>query len=214
VIRSLHEALAAWGVPDLPLWTVVPLVAWGLAIASCIGGVVELVLVQSLRPAVFRIGRVVLQEPYSVPRNAGSFDTGRVYTTPRGKFRIVSDREIVFSERLWKPVRFWYTPFPIKGRVTWSEGTPDVGTLEGRIPLASTLFFASLLTFVTAISVAGAVWAPTLPARFAFLAVAPICWGLAAGMYLVSLRIELPRIRAVAQEMRQQLSRVDQRSRA
>ena len=214
MIRSLQEALGASGPPDLPLWTVVPLVAWGLAIASCLGGLVEYVLVQSLQPAVFRIGRVVLNEPYSVPSNAGSLDMGRVHTTPGGKFRIVSDREIVFCERLWKPVRFWYTPFSIKGRVTWSEGTPDVGTLEGRIPLASTLFFGSLLTFVTAISVAGAVWAPTLPARFTFLAIAPICWALAAGMYVVSLRIELPRIRGVAQEMRQQLSRVEQGARA
>jgi hypothetical protein len=193
---------------------VLPLVAWGLAIAAVLGGVVELVLVQRLQPAVFRIGRVVLQEPYPVPRNAGSLDNGRVHTTPGGKFRIVSDREIVFCERLWKPVPFWYTPFAIKGRITWPEGTPDVGTLEGRIFLASTVFFVGLLAFVTAISIAGAVWAPTVAARFAFLALAPICWGLAAGMYLVSLRIELPRIRAVAQEMRQQLSRVEQGSRA
>jgi len=199
---------------DLPLWTAIPLVAWGLALASLFGGVVELVLVQSLRPAVFRTGRVVLKEPYSVPRNARSLDTGRIYATPGGKFRVVSDREVVFCDRFWKPLGSLHTPFAIKGRVTWSEGAPDVGTLEGRIPLASTFFFASLLTFVTAISVAGAVWAPTLPARFAFLAIAPICWGLAAGMYLVSLRIELPRIRAVGQEMHQQLSRIEQGSRA
>src|SRR5262249_31363864 len=145
--------------------------------------------------------------------NAGSLDAGRIHTTPRGKFRIVSDREIVFCERLWQP-RFWHTPFVIKGRVTWPEGTPDVGILEGRIFLASTVFFASLLTFATAISVAGAVWAPTVGARFAFLAITPICWGLAAGMYLLSLRVELPRIRAVAQEMRQQLSRAEHASRA
>jgi hypothetical protein len=199
---------------DLPLWTAIPLVAWGLAIASLFGGVVEFVLVQCLRPAVFRIGRVVLKEPCSVPRNASSLDTGRVYATPGGKFRVVSDREVVFCDRFWKPLGSWHTPFAIKGRVTWPEGTPDLGSLEGRIPISPTLFFASLLTFITAISVSGAVWAPTLSARFAFLAMAPICWGFAAGMYLVSLRIELPRIRAVAREMHEQLSRVEEGSRA
>jgi len=73
--------------------------------------------------------------------------------------------------------------------------------LEGRIPLGSTVFMGSLLTFVTAVFVAGMFGVPQGAGRLGVLAAAAFFWLFVAGMYLVSVRIELPRIRGVAREI-------------
>ena len=80
--------------------------------------------------------------------------------------------------------------------------------MEGRVPLGSTVFMWSLLTFVTTISVAGMFGLPKVEGRLGVLAAAAFFWLFVAGTYLVSLRIELPRIRGVAREICERLSPV------
>jgi hypothetical protein len=180
-----------------------------MAVVSCFGGVVEVVLVQRLWPPVFHVGHVVLREECSISlEDRTRVEVGRVYATSRGKFRAVGRNEIVFRENFWRPFE-WHTPFPIKGRVTWANGAARaIGSLEGRIPLASTVFMGSLLTFATTISVAGMFGLPKVGGRLGVLAAAAIFWLFVAGMYLVSLRIELPRIHGLAQEICERLSPV------
>jgi len=192
-----------------PLWATIPLMGWGIAVASWFGGIVEIVLTQRLWPAAFRVGYIVLRKPFA-PLEGASMETDRVHITPGGKFRFVNHREVVCCSKFWREFGQWYTPFPIKGRITWSEGTSEVGSLEGRIPIGPMVFMGGVLVFATSISIFGVVAGPTLGQRLGALAMGGAFWGFAAGMYLLSLRIEMPRIFAVAQEVREQLSSVKQ----
>ena len=194
---------------ELPSWPVIPLFAWVLVVISCVGGFVETILMQRLWPPVFHVGHVVLREECSISlEDRTRVEVGRVYVTSRGKFRAASGNEIVFRENFWRPFE-WHTPFPIKGRVTWADETPRAtGSVEGRIPVASTVLVGSLLIFATAISVAGMFGLPKVAGRLGVLAAAALFWSFVAGVYFVSLRIELPRIRGVAQEICQRLSPV------
>ena len=203
------ERAVAVSISEIPSWAVIPLAAWVVAVASCFGGVVEAVLVQRLWPPVFHVGHVVLREECSTSlEDRTRVEVGRVYATSQGKFRAVSRNEIVFRENFWRPFE-WHTPFPIKGRVAWPDETAKaIGSLEGRIPLASTVFMGSLLTLVTTISVAGMFALPKVGGRLGVLAAAAFFWLFVVGTYLVSLRIELPRIRGVAQEICERMSPV------
>ena len=187
---------------ELPSWPVIPLSAWVVVVISCVGGFVETILMQRLWPPVFHVGHVVLREECSISlEDRTRVEVGRVYVTSRGKFRAASGNEIVFRENLWRPFE-WHTPFPIKGRVTWADETARaIGSVEGRIPVASTVLMGSLLIFATAISVAGMFGLPKVAGRLGVLAAAALFWSFVAGVYFVSLRIELPRIRGVAREI-------------
>jgi len=199
-------------VSDVPPWATILLFAWaGVTVASWFGGIVEAMLALRLWPPVFRVGHVVLREPYSIsPEDRTRLVVGQVYATSRGKFRLTSRNEIVFCESFWGRFGQWHTPFPIKGRVTWAADLGETsGSLEGRIPLASTVFVGSILAFVTAVCAAGMFGMFELTAvggRLGILATAAFFWVFLTGMYLISVRIELPRIRGVAQEIRERLS--------
>jgi hypothetical protein len=197
-------------ISELPSWAAIPLSAWVAAVVSWFGGVVEAILVQRLWPPVFHVGHVVLREECSISlEDRTRVEVGRVYATSRGKFRVASRNEIVFCENFWRRFGQWHTPFPIKGRVTWADGTNEAtGSLEGRIPLGSTVFMGSVLTFVTSICVAGMFRLPKVGGRLGILGAAAFFWLFVGGMYLVSLRIELPRIRRLTQEIRERLSPV------
>jgi hypothetical protein len=199
----------AVSISELPSWAVIPLFAWVVVVVSCVGGFVEAILMQRLWPPVFYVGHVVLHEECSISlEDRTRVEVGRVYATSRGKFRAASRNEIVFRENFWRPFE-WHTPFPIKGRVTWADETARaIGSLEGRIPVASTVLMGSLLIFATTISVAGMFGLPRVAGRLGVLAAAAFFWSFVAGMYLVSLRIELPRIRGLAQEICERLSPV------
>jgi hypothetical protein len=152
----------------------------------------------ALRPSVFRIGRVVLCESLPFTPHRNQFEIDHVYPTSKGKFRFINDHELIFSSKF--QLR---TPFPIKGRLSWAT-VPT--RLEGRIPLATTLFIGACLVGWTAGSMTVALDPAHPPSLFEGLAFTALGWAFAAGIYFVSLPIERRRARAIAQEIQAQLA--------
>ncbi len=157
----------------------------------------------TLRPSVFRIGRTVLCESTSFALRRNRFEIDRVYPTSKGKFRFINDHELLFCSKFQLFAFKIHTLFPIKGRLNWAT-VPT--RLEGRIPLGTTLFLLAWLVGWTTGGVMVALGQADPPGLLGGVVFTALGWAFAAGMYFVSLPIELRRARAIAQEIQAQLA--------
>lgn len=189
--------------PDPSFGAAIFVAASSVGVASWFASVIEFILTYALRPSVFRIGRIVLCESLPFTPRRSRFEIDRVYQTSQGKFRFINDHELIFSSTFQIFPFKLHTPFPIKGRLSWAT-VPT--RLEGRIPLATTLFILACLVGWTTGSMMVALDPAHPPSLFEGLAFTAIGWAFAAGMYFVSLPIERRRARAIAQEIQAQLA--------
>lgn len=171
-----------------------------VSIASLLYFLYECASLYRLRPSAFRWGRLVLKESFPFPLHTSVIEPGRVYKARIGQFRFLNSRECLFCPKFAIfPLRV-HTPFPVKGRIRWSNGG---ATIEGRIPLGSTVFVGAWLVGLTAGSLRFGGAEPGVALAFpGFIALG---WLSAGGLYFGSLWIELRRARRIVDEIRAQV---------
>jgi len=171
-----------------------------VSMASLLYGLYEFALLHRLRPSAFKWGRLALKESSSLPVDTSGIEPGRVYKTRIGQFRFLKPPECLFCPKFEIFTLRVHTPFPVKGRIRWRNG---VATIEGRIPLGSTVFVGAWLVGLTAASLrVGPTGSEVALASLGFLALG---WLSAGALYFGSLRIELHRARKIIDEIRAQV---------
>lgn len=174
--------------------------AWLVALISWFYSLYEFVSMHRFRASTFTRGRLVFQESAPFPIERTTIDTGRVYKTRIGKFQFLNPRECLFCLKFQIFSLRIQTPFPIKGRIRLDNG---VATIEGRIPLGTTIFLGAWLVGWTVGGLMFAVMDPAVAVEsFGFTAVG---WLFAGAIYFVSLPIELGRARRIVEEIRAQV---------
>lgn len=115
-------------------------VLWSLGVAAWFYGAWEAIQVSRLQPSAFKYGRVILSSTRSLPHpDFIVFGRERI-VTDTGQFRFVGPAECVFSRHFsWFRPKF-HTPFPIKGRIHFSDSNAEI---EGRAPLGPSIFFGA-----------------------------------------------------------------------
>ena len=122
------------------LGSVLFMTAWGIGVASWFFAIAESIGMWRFWPWVFGTGLRVWKENSSLPFQALAI--GSEIETESGKIKVVSPNLCLFRWRMrWFSFDI-HTPFPIKGSLKW-DGNQT--TIEGRIPLFTTLFFAAWL---------------------------------------------------------------------
>lgn len=154
-----------------------------------------------LKPSVFKHGKLLLKESLSIPIEGRPVDTTRVYKTRNGKFKFLNRRECLFCPKFVVFALYVHTPFPVKGRVLWKNG---LATVEGRIPLGSTVFFGAWLAGWTA----GGLMLPgsesgSIPVA---LGVVVLGWLFAGVGYFFSVSIERRRAHRIVDDIREHVT--------
>jgi len=115
-------------------------VVWCLAIAEFIG------MHLFLKP-VYMSGLKIYSQISDLPHPQNENIELEIVTMDEGKFKFISSDECLFTSK-WHFCEFRLrTPFPIKGRVIWTEKGSEI---NGRIPIGTTLFFLFWLVGWTA----------------------------------------------------------------
>jgi len=170
--------------------------AWLVAVISWFYSIYEFVSMHRF-PSTFILGRLVLKESAPFPIERAPIDTARVYKTRIGKFKFLNPRECLFCLKFQIFALRIQTPFPIKGRIRLDNG---VATIEGRIPLGTTIFLGAWLVGWTVGGLMFAVLAPGIAVEsLSFTAVGWLIWGATS---FWSFRIELGRARRIVDEIR------------
>ncbi len=158
-------------------------------------GVYEFISMHRLSPFVFRTGRVVFAESRVVLLDPSRVALNAVQTTENGKFKFITPQECLFCQQFRLFNFRLHTPFPLKCTVRWRDGLAQV---EGRIPVGPTVFLAAWLCGWT---LGGLGVAVKEGVGIAALGFTVIGLAFAAGMYFVSVPLEIRRARGILREM-------------
>lgn len=177
--------------------------AWVIGVASWFFGAYEFITLHLFIPSSFNFGKLALTASEQIPFDPFSIQQGAIIKTRNGKFKFVGRQECLFIEKFQLFAFRLHTPFPIKGKIRWTDGSAKI---EGRLPLGTTLFIVAWLVGWTA----GAVGlyaqdASTYldPAVLLFSGIFLLLgWGFAAGMYMLSVPHEIRRARSMVEELR------------
>ncbi len=187
------------GIATLSPSVVLFMAAWGVGIVSWFLGIAEFVAMARFWPWAFGIGVRVWRETRPVPLPTGA--VGTEIETSRGKVKLVDPGCCLFRRTMGLAGYDVRTPFPLKGAIRWNG---DRATVEGRVPVFSTLFLAAWLVGWT---VAGFMMARQTGPRTLATGILLLGWVVATGMILFSIPFEIRRARQVLAEYEAQLRR-------
>jgi hypothetical protein len=184
---------------------VVFVAACGIGVLSWFFAIFEFVAVSRFAHFPFRFGKLVYFESEAIPLPAESIDMQKVIKTENGKFKFVTQKECLFFQKL----KLWgfrlYTPFPLKGKIRWRNGSAEI---EGRIPLGTSLFLGAWVIGWTAgaamlLNSGSAAFFISAPGVFI------VGWVFAGGVYFLSIPYEIRRAKSMVTELKEYLTRGD-----
>ena len=143
-------------------------------------------------PAVFRYGVRVWQEARALPLPTRA--VGSAFETRHGKFKFVDPQLCLFRWRMGWFSFDVHTPFQIKGSVRWNGSQ---ATVEGRIPVFTTLFMAAWLVGCT---VGGATMTLQPEGLVGGLGFLLLGWSFGALMCFIAVPFEVRRAKRILSE--------------
>jgi len=143
-------------------------------------------------PIVYKNGFRVFNENEAIP-SPTSDKIGKTIVTDGGKFKIISNELCLFRINFPFFTFRIHTPFPIKGTISWKNG---IASVEGRIPVFSSVFFLAWLTGCTAAGTLGMESEGLSGITFLLLG-----WVFASAIYLFSVPLEIRRAREIINEI-------------
>jgi len=188
-----------------PIGLIVCFAVAGIGILFFYFAIFEFIAVRRFTYSFFGFGKLVYVESDDIPLPVEIIYLQQVIKTENGKFRLVNEKECLFFEKLklW-PFRF-PTPFPLKGKIRWSNGIAEI---EGRIPLGTSVFLGSWFIIWTA----GAFMVlASDPAAFfsGVIGIFIFGWLVAGGIYFLSIPYEIRRAKSIVAELKEYLTRGD-----
>jgi len=188
-----------------PIGLIVCFAVAGIGILFFYFAIFEFIAVRRFTYSFFGFGKLVYVESDDIPLPVEIIYLQQVIKTENGKFRLVNEKECLFFEKLklW-PFRF-PTPFPLKGKIRWSNGIAEI---EGRIPLGTSVFLGSWFIIWTA----GAFMVlASDPAAFfsGVIGIFIFGWLVAGGIYFLSIPYEIRRAKSIVAELKEYLTRRD-----
>jgi hypothetical protein len=176
-------------------WLVVASIACGLI--SVVLFVIEYGQALRGRPAVFRVGALVLREPITISPPA--LVLGHLYRTRSARVRLISPWELIFVQDelpgYWQIRRM----IPIKGRIRWSDSG---AVLEGRAMLCPTIALVAWIIAFVLMLMPVAIANPTVENIIAVLGADALAATFVGGTFYVSCLIEVQRLREGVDEIR------------
>ena len=94
----------------------------------------ELITMHLLKSLAFKYGLPILKFSESISVDNTTFEIGKSYLTRSGKFKFINQQECLFCHKYWT---MFCTPFPIKGKIKFSDGSVYI---EGKILLGTIIF--------------------------------------------------------------------------
>jgi hypothetical protein len=177
-----------------PVFFVLFVSCWITGVAAWFYAIYEMVAMQRLSPAVFRKGRIALEETRPVPVPTG-ISVGEIRKTRTGKYRFVTPQECLFCQKFAAFSFRLHTPFPLKCAVTWSDGLAQI---EGRLLVGTTVFSTAWLCGWT---VGGLTMIAKEGISIEHLAFTASGLAIVAGVYLFSVPLEIKRANRILQEI-------------
>lgn len=167
---------------------------------SWVAGIVEGVGISTFWRFAFQIG--FLARCFTLPWKGNvPFPAGYVGETEELKFRILEGNRCLFGRKSkWLEMRV-YTPFQVKGALSWGDGSMVV---TGRYPLAPCLFFGAWLGAWTA----GALFVLLEHHYGIGVPFLLLGWAFVGGMLIFSTKLELKRFDGYVKEILRKLEGV------
>ena len=115
----------------------------GLFIVILCFGICEMIAVRLFYQQAYDIG--IIKYNKTIPRrklNTNNHQHDSIILTDNGKFKFVDGKVCLFCQRMWPLEAKSVTPLQLKGKITYDN---DIASVEGRIPLGTTMFFGLFL---------------------------------------------------------------------
>lgn len=176
--------------------TIICGLAWLVASCSWFYGIYETIATFRMMVNPYNVGKKVIDFTEAFNCNRDRIKVNIVIETENGKFKFISENVCLFRRKLKLFTLRFHTPFSLKGRLELQDGAVHI---EGRLPLAPTIFFVALLIGWTSGGIGFAEQQKDFGASAVFVLMGWIFLGL---IYYISVPLEKKRLLLLYEEIK------------